>query len=235
MDGIFETIAVYHGKPIFLNSHLDRLEKGLTALAIENNCCHRNELEKEILSLAVGKHRVALKIEIDRNEICFTEREIPYTPTIYSRGFDLMFSDVIRDETMITTYYKTSNRTLLDAERKKAVKRGFQEVIFMNSRGNVVEGSVSNLFYVSDGTIYTPGVSSGLLDGVLRRFLLSVFPEIRESVVTKEDLLLADEIFLTNSLMGIMPVRSLQGKRFLTGGKGTRLSAFYMSLLDTLG
>lgn len=235
MDGIFETIAVYHGKPIFINSHLDRLEKGLTALAIENNGYRRNELQKEILSLAAGKHRVALKIEINRNEIRFAEREIPYTSTMYSRGFDLMFSDVIRDETMTTTYYKISNRGLLDTEREKAVKRGFGEVIFMNSRGNITEGSVSNLFYVSGGTIYTPAVSSGLLDGVLRRFLLSIFPEIRESVVTKKDLLFADEIFLTNSLMGIMPIRSLQGKRFLTGGKGTRLSAFYMSILDTLG
>lgn len=234
MYKLIETIAVYHGKPIFINAHLDRLERAMTVLQIKNYHYDRKKILTDICSLASEKHQIAIKAEIDSDTIRFSERKIPYTSEMYLRGFDITFGDLIRDETSKLTYCKTSQRVLLNAEHKKAQERGFQEVIFQNSQGNITEGSLSNLFYVTKGKIYTPNVSSGLLDGTLRRFLLSSFPEIKEIVTTKEDLFRAEELFLTNSLLGIMPVRSLQEKRYLTGGKGTMLSEFYKNLLETL-
>ena len=233
-NGIFETIAVHHGHPVFIHSHLDRLE-----YAIEENGLavpfDRDDLFCEITSRAKGKDNIALKVVLEESGVKFFERENPYRNSNYHRGLDICLSSIAMNETEPYRYYKSTQRERLDAEKKKTEALGFGEVIFANTKGQITEGAVSNLFCVKRGEILTPTVSSGLLDGILRRFLISIHGgEIKETFLTKEDLLEAEELFLTNSLMGIMPVRSLDGKHYLTGGKGSKLAEYYKALLQTL-
>ena len=233
-NGIFETIAVHHGHPVFIHSHLDRLE-----YAIEENGLavpfDRDDLFCEIISRAKGKDGIALKVVLEESGVKFFERENPYRNSNYHRGLDICLSSVIIDETEPRRYYKSTERSLFDAEKQNAADLGFGEVIFANTKRHITEGAVSNIFCVKKGEIFTPSVSSGLLDGILRRFLIAIHGgEIKETILTKEDLLEAEELFLTNSLMGIMPVRSLDGKRYLTGGTGSKLSEYYQTLLKTL-
>lgn len=232
--GIFETIAVHHGHPIFPQSHLDRLEYAMAERNISADY-NRNEVLHEIRCRAKGKDQIAVKVVLDGDGVNFYERPNPYGTMNYNKGFTLCISDHAVDETNPLLYCKSSPRNFFDTEKQNAAEKGFDEVIFTNQKGHITEGAVSNIFCIKKGKILTPAVTSGLLDGILRRFLISIHNgSIEETTLTKEDLFEAEEIFLTNSLMGIMPVCSLDGKRYLTGGKGTKLSNYYQYLLQTL-
>ncbi len=92
-----------------------------------------------------------------------------------------------------------------------------------------MEGTRSNIFFVKDGHLYTPSLESGCLAGIRRRIVIEKALELTipfsEGVYYPEDLLNADEVFLTNSLMDVMPVRELEEKVFrLDGTLGRRLS-----------
>ena len=93
----------------------------------------------------------------------------------------------------------------MDEERIYLQKSGIDEVLFLNEYGEITEGSISNLFFIKNGKIYTPEVSCGLLNGVIRSLIKSDFPLI-ESKIKMEELQTFEEVFATNSLMGIMPV-----------------------------
>jgi len=84
--------------------------------------------------------------------------------------------------------------------------------IFLNSRSLVTEGATSNIFIIIDNKIYTPKLDSGLLNGIIRQYIISNYPVI-ETDIDLEFLNKADEIFLTNSLFGVMPVSSLENKK----------------------
>ena len=102
-------------------------------------------------------------------------------------------------------FHKTTRRELYDRERGKAVAQGFHEVLFVNTAGQVTEGSISNLFVrlEKDGPLFTPPVSSGLLAGTYRRMLLEQ-SEAAERELTVEDVLAASEMYLGNSVRGLV-------------------------------
>jgi len=96
-------------------------------------------------------------------------------------------------------------------KKKKSKKLGYDEPIFLNSRSLVTEGATSNIFIIVNNEIYTPKLSCGLLNGIVRQYIISNY-DVIESEIDLEFLNNADEIFLTNSLFGIMPVNNLEKK-----------------------
>ena len=99
--------------------------------------------------------------------------------------------------------HKTTNRAWRDAELRKAVEEGFDEVIFLNERGEITEGAISNLFLDFGGKLLTPPASCGLLEGVFRRSILADRAwRAAEKILYPEDLEKAAEIVLTNSVRG---------------------------------
>ena len=93
------------------------------------------------------------------------------------------------------------------------MKNGYDEVLFLNENGLVTEGSISNIFLVKGNIIYTPKAESGLLPGVVRNFIIDEFNVIEKEIVL-DDLFNADEIFITNSLLGVMKISKLEDKIF---------------------
>lgn len=108
-------------------------------------------------------------------------------------------------------YHKTSLRELYDREHQKALDAGHREVLFTNTRGELSEGAVSNLFIRRDGRLQTPPLDAGLLDGVLRRHLLAAPGErgerAEERTIHPHDLLEAEAVYIGNSLRGLTRVR----------------------------
>jgi para-aminobenzoate synthetase/4-amino-4-deoxychorismate lyase len=102
-------------------------------------------------------------------------------------------------------------RDIYESEYKKCREQGFFDVIFTNERGEVTEGAITNVFIKKDGTFYTPPVECGLLNGIFRRDFLSQHPECKEKVLPLDDLYFADEVYLTNSVRGMVRV-SLEGR-----------------------
>jgi para-aminobenzoate synthetase/4-amino-4-deoxychorismate lyase len=104
-------------------------------------------------------------------------------------------------------FHKTTNRAMYDAEFERAHADGFYDCIFMNEHDEVTEGSITNVFIRKNERYFTPPIDCGVLDGVFRRHLLrSKIIALQERVLTEQDIRTADEVYLCNSMRGIMKV-----------------------------
>jgi len=217
--GAFETIAIENGIPIFLTEHLTRLHKALDFLQIDRT------VTAEAVATAVQTESIsrgALRLTVSEHNTLFTFRQNPYTENIYQRGFRLRFCDSLRNETSPFTYHKTLNYGDCILEKRKSTDMGYDEGIFRNHKGEICEGAISNIFFVKDKTILTPALTCGLLPGILRAYLLKRY-DIMETVIKAEEIPVFDECFVTNSLLGIMPVASLGDVQFAVRETAIRL------------
>ena len=109
---------------------------------------------------------------------------------------------------MVHLFHKTTLRRLYDDERLEQVEgKGFYEVLFANEKGEVTEGSYTNIFIEKNGRLLTPPVSCGLLPGVLRKYLLRNHPGlVREKILTREDIQQAKRVYVGNSVRGLVQV-----------------------------
>lgn len=221
--GVFETIAVERNRPVFLERHLERMRRSMRYLGIHQDV--NREAVKAYLDGHPMEHGV-LKILVSDKNLIYTDKENPYTPQRYEKGFRMDFSNVRRNETSPLTYHKTMNYGDCMIEKRKAVQRGLDEVIFLNTRGELCEGTATNIFFVRQGILYTPKLSSGLLPGILRQYVIERYM-VQEAVVSPEEILDVEECFVTNSLMGIMPVTRLAGVNFNKGSVTERLIQNY--------
>jgi para-aminobenzoate synthetase/4-amino-4-deoxychorismate lyase len=117
------------------------------------------------------------------------------------------FSRLRTDPGNIHLFHKTTLRQLYERERRRALEEGYFEVLFLNLKGEATEGSVTNIFIRRQGRLLTPPVASGLLAGTFRRFLLEK-GEAEEQILSREDILSADAVFVGNSVRGLVRVRA---------------------------
>ncbi|MEK6537555.1 MAG: aminotransferase class IV, partial [Nitrospirota bacterium] len=107
---------------------------------------------------------------------------------------------------------------------RQARAAGFYEALLLNHKGELVEGSRTNLFLVKDGCLFTPSIKSGCLPGVMRQKVLEGARCLKlrcsAKTLTAQDLFAADEAFLTNALLGIMPLTALDKQPIGTGRPG---------------
>ncbi len=122
----------------------------------------------------------------------------------------VVFSDILADPDNLYLYHKTTQRRLYVDERKLAMEEGFHEVLFTNRKGEVTEGSISNVFLVMDGQLLTPPVSCGLLNGTFRRFLVAR-GAASEQVLTRDDVRQAEGVYVGNSVRGLVQVEVVEG------------------------
>lgn len=227
--GVFETVAVERGEPLLLGWHLERLCGSLKELGIEQTVTEP-EIREFLASRESGGERQALKVMVSEKNKVFTLRPNPYTEERRRKGFSLAYSTVYRNETSPLVRHKTMNYGDCILERRRGAAAGADEQIFLNSRGEICEGTATNIFFAREGRLYTPPVSCGLLPGVLRRFILEQFP-VEERILKKADVFAMEECFVTNSLMGIMPVRLLGEKTFTPGEATRRCAEKYSDIL----
>jgi para-aminobenzoate synthetase/4-amino-4-deoxychorismate lyase len=103
-------------------------------------------------------------------------------------------------------YHKTTHRPIYARAFEHATRDRFDDALFLNLRGEVTEGAISNIFVENNGRWFTPPVECGLLPGVYRRHLLETRPEIEERVLSLDDLRHADAIYLANAVRGLRRV-----------------------------
>lgn len=221
--GLFETMLVKE-EPLFLKEHLDRINRGLQLIGIDK----RISVE-EVLDAAekLQCREVVLKLSVTEKNTLFTARENRYTPERYSRGFDVGISPVMRNETSPLTYLKSLNYLDNLLEHERCAEEGLDEVLFFNSMGMLCEGSFSNVFFIKGGRIFTPSIECGLLGGIVRNFVTESF-DVTEGRFTKQELMESDCVFLTNSVMGIMKVASIEEKHFCGNGIFDKIQQAYM-------
>lgn len=206
--GLFETILLIDNRPVFLKEHLDRLNKSMEYF----NIGQKIDPEKifRFLENQETKDRAVLKISVSSKNLFFDIRDYHYKKEQFQKGFSLMESPILRNETSPFTYHKSFNYGDNILEKRRAVRENLDEPYFVNTKGNITEGATTNLFFIKKGKLFTPNADSGLLKGILRQWILKEFDGC-EIVISREEITEFDEIFATNSLIGIMPVHSING------------------------
>lgn len=234
--GLFETILLYKGKPVFLDWHLARINKSIIDLGLSINKLEKNEVFQYLNNNNNNKNTLeyeVLKIVLSEKNRLFLKREYTYTEKDYQRAFSLNISEVRRNESSIFTFHKTLNYGDNILEKRKSKKMGYDEPIFLNSKNQVTEGATSNIFIVVGDRIYTPKLSCGLLNGIVRQYIVSNY-DVIESEIDLEFLNNADEIFLTNSLFGIMPVNNLEKKVFKSQKNSKEILSSYKKYIEDI-
>ncbi|HAG42196.1 MAG TPA: 4-amino-4-deoxychorismate lyase, partial [Clostridium sp.] len=142
-----------------------------------------------------------------------------------------------RNQFSKTTYIKSLNYLDNILEKELALREGFDEAIFLNLDNFLCEGSVSNLFVVKNKKIYTPKISSGILPGIVRNFLINGLRskdyKVIEDVISLEDLKNSDGAFLTNSLMGIMKINSVDGENIKNSKIIDEIKLYYDNYINS--
>ena len=235
--GAFETIALEHGHPVFLERHLNRMEKAAEFLklgSLESRGITCEEVLDYLVNIAEEeKQHGALKIMLSEKNVVFQVRGNHYREEQYRQGFVMDFSEIRRNETSPLVGYKTMNYGDCILEKRAAAEAGMDERIFLNTCEEISEGTVSNIFFVRGGKLETPAMDCGLLPGIIREYLCET-EEAEETVIYQEMLNHYEECFVTNSLMGIMPVKQLGDRTFTQFGRTLDLREKYLKLIQNL-
>ena len=209
--GFFETIAIEAGRPEYLQDHLERLRDALDSFGIEQKI--DEDMVLAWLDKQENKEHHSLKIMVSDQNIEYLLKNNPYDQTRKDKGFDLEYSSIIRNDTSPLVRYKSYNYGDNILEKRRAVKSGIDEVVFLNTKGQITEGSTTNIFFSKGDKLYTPSISCGLLPGIMRKQLLKKY-DVCEKIILPEEVKDFEACFVTNSLMGIMPVNRLGDKLF---------------------
>jgi len=228
--GVFETISIENQKAMFLEKHLDRMKNALVKLEI-NNPNFSIEVSKDSIENYLVKNPMkhgVLKISISNNNIIFSKRENQYSPEDYLRGFVVGYAKIPRDETSIFSYFKSTNNSHNLLEKSRLKEEGIDEPIFLNLKGELAEGAVTNIFFIKDEKIFTPKTECGLLNGIIRSYIIENY-EVEETIIMPDQVNSFDEMFLTNSLMGIMPVKKFGDHVFKSNKISKTITSEYLS------
>ncbi len=215
--GVFETLRIYNKVPFMLNEHLWRMKTSAGKLEIamdiemdtlKSHISHfidEAEIENGVLRITLTKGVNGKSI------IILSHRPIAYKKNDYEQGFAAILSSIRRNATSPMSYMKTLNYMDNILAREEATNLGANEALLLNGEGNLCEGSMTNLFYIKEGQLYTPSNVCGLLPGIVRQLVIERIAPMLEIDVAEGEyepmrLFEADEAFITNSVMQIMPL-----------------------------
>ena len=218
--GVFETMRAKEGKVVYFDKHIARLNKSCSFFKIALPCSGiklKRLLQRAIKNCSFKDARLKIIArQVNRKadiqiEIC---KYKPYPSGKYREGFRVMVSS-FRQKELKLSRHKRMGRLLYDLSLEEAKKNGFDEPLILNRSGHLAETSRSNIFFVKDSKLFTPSLACGCLEGITRMAIMEIAKKnkikVRQGKFGLEDLVCAPEAFLTNSLMGIMPINKKCG------------------------
>ncbi len=218
-EGLFETLRIYNRRAFRLDDHISRLKNSAAALEVPvpsatDDMSHILQQLLEANDLHDARARIT--ITSSGTSLVTVEPLQPYDPQLYRQGAAVMVTDSRIDEHSPTAGHKTTSYWTNMILLRRARQCGYIDCLRFNTAGHLSEGCVSNVFLVRDKRLLTPPISSGCLPGITRQVVLELAAEqgvdYGEETLTPDDLPRADEIFLTNSLMELLPVTQLDLK-----------------------
>jgi branched-chain amino acid aminotransferase group I len=230
--GLFETMRSYNGKIFLLDRHIDRLRSsasyiGLSAtldkIDVAGACMDtlkaNNLVDARIRLTVTGGDSDNLPWEGKAGQPTVVVTARPYhgfSPEKYEQGFKIGIASVRRcKESRLTRIKSTSYLTSVIA-RIEAAAQGLDEALLLNDDGYVAEGGSSNVFFVRSSRLVTPSIGSGILPGITRELVIELAEGLNigvtEGTVGIAVIRQCEEAFLTNSVMGIMPMTAASDK-----------------------
>lgn len=215
-EGIFETMLIVDGAIRLQHYHLQRALSGLALLQIQHAPEEINALPATILQLCAqnnclqrARARVSFFATHDRRLNYLIEANpLPAHISDFNKtGWQIELYTAAQKTIDSFSNAKTANYLPYLVASHFAVQNNLDEVVLQNARGNVCDGSKTNVFLVKNRIIYTPSLTEGCIAGVLRRYLIERLLQqgisVQEQPVLVKDLEEADELFFTNALQGI--------------------------------
>jgi len=221
-DGCFESLRTFGRKPFLLQEHLKRLLAGLRTLKIKppaslieitkliDNLLDQSQLNEAYIKLIITRG-------VKKPSLIIFVRPLPQRKKSNNK---IVISRWIRPEQPISRLKTLNylNNLLVAADEKIS---GADEVIQVDSNGYVTEGTKSNIFIVKHNVIIIPPTTLPILPGVIRAHVIKLAKRLGYKVVERKfkvkELLQANEVFITNSLLGVQPINLLDKKIFKTG------------------
>ncbi len=232
-DGVFESILVTNGVAFKLKEHIDRLYDSAKAICLDIPMSKEEMIKTVVDVIRVNGFRDAyVRLIVTRGVgdlgldprkcqrptvIIIVDKIKLYGEEALNKGLTAIISSVRRDRVDATTHEVKSMNYLNNILAKlEANAVGADEAIMLDDRGFVSEGTADNVFIVKNGVIYTPPRASGALPGITRARVMRLAEELGYKVVEKDitpaELWTADEVFLTGTAAGIVPVTKIAGR-----------------------
>lgn len=248
-DGVFETMRAYAGTIFRLDEHFERLFRSLKAAGFKSpytkkylaNAIYRtvraNKLKSAYVRLAItrgeGRFGIEYKDKFTPNVVIVAKEFGPYPEWMFRKGISACVVGIRQNECSPLSGIKSFNYLNSILARLEAKRKGFDEAILANTKGNIAEATTSNIFLVRRGVLITPSLESGILPGVTRAVIMKISAKlripVREKTVSRKELLSADEVFLTNSLAEVLPVTKIDGKCIGLGLPGETTKLLHIS------
>ena len=232
-DGLFETIAFRNGKLQFWHQHLTRLSHGCQRLSlpviseqqwledIQQLNCADDAVIKLIITRGSGGRGYKSPDTVNPTRIiaCYDYPEYP--STYYSHGVNVALCKTPVSINSALSGIKHLNRLENVLARNEWQGSDMAEGLMFDDHGHVVEGTMSNLFMVQNGALYTPVLKKSGIEGVVRNQVIELAKEqglvVQQIGITRDQLMRMEEVFLCNSLIGIWPVKQIEKNLFNKG------------------
>ncbi|MEM6978377.1 MAG: branched-chain-amino-acid transaminase [Planctomycetota bacterium] len=255
-DGVFEGMRIYGGKVFALEDHLTRLYESARAIALDipmphdamrdatNGTVAKNKLADGYIRLIVtrGGNQLGLNPFVCENPqvIIIADTISLYPEKFYAEGLDLVTASTIRNHpAALSPRIKSLNYLNNIMAKIEAMRAGCIEAVMLNVSGEVAECTVDNIFIVRRDRLITPPIDAGILEGITRNAVLDLARkeglDVAEETMTRHDIFVADECFLTGSAAEIIPAVKLDGRSIGDGKPGPitqRLIAAFRKLVS---
>jgi branched-chain amino acid aminotransferase len=239
-DGIFEGIRVYSGKVFKHKEHIDRLYESAKAIMLTIPMSPLEMMKVVEDAVAVNKKvdgyirlvvtRGAGNLGLDPRKcepvvIVIVDDISLYPPELYENGLEVITSSYIRNHPNATNpRVKSLNYLNNILAKMEAIRAGCLEAIMLNHKGEVAECTGDNLFVVKNGVLKTPPPDAGILEGITREFVIGLAEKagvpFKEATLTRHDVYVADEIFLTGTAAEVIAVTKVDGRTIGEGKQG---------------
>ncbi len=229
-DGIYETLRAYKGTVFMLDEHIERLFRSASMIGLVLPMGHDGIKEAVYQTIKANKHKEAyVRITVSRGPgplgldpalcpeptfVIMSKEFKDYPRSYYQKGVSIAIVNTRRNyKKALDPKIKSLNFLNNVLAKRESIEKGVYEAIMLNHRGHIAEGTISNIFFVKDNVLCTPATSVGILDGITRRLILDAASElgikVNEGRFRPQDLYNADEVFISNTTMEVMPVSSI--------------------------
>jgi branched-chain amino acid aminotransferase len=233
-DGIYETLRAYDGIVFLLDQHIDRLFRSASMIALKikktpdavkkavYKTLSANRLKDAVIRITVSRGPGPTGLDPalckDPTFVIIAREFVHYPNMYYKKGVRIALVDTKRNfKDALNPQIKSLNFLNNILAIIEAKKKGAYEAIMKNYRGYIAEGTISNIFFIKDRVLCTPGLDVGILDGITRRIILETARDAGmkaiEGKFKKDDLYNADEMFISNTTMEVMPVSEIDNKK----------------------
>ena len=253
-DGLFETMRSYSGKIFRMECHLDRLFRSARAIFIDlpmtkneirsaiNASIELNKLSNSIVRLTITRGEQDPGLNIDYSApptvVIIVRPTKVISKNVYKKGIGIKLykKSAIRTQG-ISNQIKSCNYLSNILLREKAIKEGFFEAILLDNDNNATEGTFSNIFIIKNNQLKTPSLNEFVLSGIIRKAILDICRanniSFKETAITEKDLYEADEIFLTNSGIEVLPVSNINHRKLKDINSNSMTTRIHTLLLKT--